>query len=131
MNKANQHEMVDDDLAFVKLAMQQANIQSDAVSLQTQTHLTKARQQAVDYRDKLAKGNVTVSSNTLRLVNVLRQPKAMLLALILLLLTLVITQQYYNQQQLENSDASLLAAELPPEAFADKGFSQWMELAAH
>lgn len=35
-------------------------------------------------------------------------------------------QQFKADNTLENSDAFLLASELPPEAFADKGFDTWL-----
>jgi hypothetical protein len=43
-----------------------------------------------------------------------------------MMLTFFATQQFSNNN-LENSDAFLLASELPPEAFADKGFDTWLE----
>lgn len=43
-----------------------------------------------------------------------------------MMLTFFATQQFSNNN-LENSDAYLLASELPPEAFADKGFDTWLE----
>lgn len=43
-----------------------------------------------------------------------------------MMLTFFVTQQFSNNN-LENSDAFLLASELPPEAFADKGFDTWLE----
>ncbi len=51
-----------------------------------------------------------------------------LLAVVILsamLLTFVATQKYYADNSLEQGDAFLLASELPPEAFADKGFDTW------
>lgn len=44
-----------------------------------------------------------------------------------MLLTFFVTQQFGFNNNLENSDAFLLASELPPEAFADKGFDTWLE----
>lgn len=43
-----------------------------------------------------------------------------------MLLTFVAAQQFKSNNNLENSDAFLLASELPPEAFADKGFDTWL-----
>ncbi|MBA3696657.1 MAG: DUF3619 family protein [Methylotenera sp.] len=43
-----------------------------------------------------------------------------------MVLTFFVSQQFSNNN-LENSDAFLLASELPPEAFADKGFDTWLE----
>jgi hypothetical protein len=43
-----------------------------------------------------------------------------------ILLTFFAAQQFNVDRNLEHSDAFLLAAELPPEAFADKGFDTWL-----
>lgn len=47
----------------------------------------------------------------------------------LVLFTFLLVQQL-DQQSLQNSDAFLLASDLPPEAFADKGFDSWIEAKA-
>ncbi len=43
-----------------------------------------------------------------------------------MLLTFFAAQKINADNNLENSDAFLLASELPPEAFADKGFDTWL-----
>ncbi len=43
-----------------------------------------------------------------------------------MLLTFIAIQKFNADNNLENSDAFLLASELPPEAFADKGFDTWV-----
>jgi hypothetical protein len=43
-----------------------------------------------------------------------------------MLLTFFAVQKLNSDHNLENSDAFLLASELPPEAFADKGFDTWL-----
>lgn len=43
-----------------------------------------------------------------------------------MLLTFFAVQKFNKDKSLENSDAFLLASELPPEAFADKGFDTWL-----
>ena len=48
----------------------------------------------------------------------------------LVVFTFVIAQQVDFYDNLENSDAFLLASELPPEAFADKGFDTWLDAKA-
>ncbi|HEY0268208.1 MAG TPA: DUF3619 family protein [Methyloradius sp.] len=49
----------------------------------------------------------------------------------LVLLTVVTFQQFsatsYEQQDMEQSDGFLLASDLPPEAYVDRGFDQWLE----
>ena len=44
-----------------------------------------------------------------------------------MLLTFFAVQQFGVNHNLENSDAFLLASDLPPEAYADKGFDAWIE----
>lgn len=43
-----------------------------------------------------------------------------------MLLTFFTVQQFEFNRNLESSDAFLLASELPPEAYADKGFDTWL-----
>ncbi|HYN53600.1 MAG TPA: DUF3619 family protein [Methylotenera sp.] len=43
-----------------------------------------------------------------------------------MLLTFFAVQEFNFNNNLENSDAFLLASDLPPEAFADKGFDTWL-----
>ena len=43
-----------------------------------------------------------------------------------MLLTFFATQQFELNSNLEDSDAFLLASDLPPEAYADKGFDTWL-----
>lgn len=123
------------DNAVVQQSLRLAKNQADNVDMFTQTKLMQAREQAVAHVASLElNGQVGQSGQSLHwyagLMPYLRQPKALLLALVLVLLTLISVQQYSHQQKIENSDALLLAADLPPEAFADKGFNQWVEFAA-
>jgi hypothetical protein len=43
-----------------------------------------------------------------------------------MLLAFYAAQQFGGNTNLENSDAFLLASDLPPEAYADKGFDTWL-----
>ena len=43
-----------------------------------------------------------------------------------MLLTFFAVQEFNFNNNLENSDAFLLASDLPPEAYADKGFDTWL-----
>ncbi|OIR04910.1 hypothetical protein GALL_130000 [mine drainage metagenome] len=47
-----------------------------------------------------------------------------------LLLAFFAAQQFGLNNNLEHSDAYLLASDLPPEAYADKGFDAWLDTAA-
>ncbi|PKO25716.1 MAG: DUF3619 domain-containing protein [Betaproteobacteria bacterium HGW-Betaproteobacteria-8] len=42
------------------------------------------------------------------------------------LMVFIVTQQLMPQPAIEQGDAFLLGAELPPEAFLDKGFDAWV-----
>ena len=42
------------------------------------------------------------------------------------LVAFIATQQLVSQPSIEHGDAFLLGAELPPEAFLDKGFDTWV-----
>lgn len=56
------------------------------------------------------------------------QHRAMSSAMVasVMVLTFFAAQQMNFDNNLENSDAFLLASDLPPEAFADKGFDTWL-----
>lgn len=122
---------IEDEVVAQALAL--AKGQAENVSMQAQSKLQQAREQAVVRLSERTQATAAMSSGhgliLSGLTPYLRQPKALLIALVLVLLTFVSVQQYSHQQQLENSDALLLAADLPPEAFADKEFNQWVELA--
>ncbi len=49
------------------------------------------------------------------------------LLLAVMILTFFAVQQFGFNHNLENSDAVLLACDLPPEAYADQGFDAWIE----
>lgn len=49
------------------------------------------------------------------------------LIFLLMLMTFFAAQQYAAERSLQASDAFLLASDLPPEAYADKGFDTWLE----
>lgn len=50
-----------------------------------------------------------------------------LLVVCVMMLTFFAIQQFSINHQIENSDAFLLASDLPPEAYADKGFTAWLD----
>lgn len=49
------------------------------------------------------------------------------LVICVMLLTFFAVQHFGINNNLENSDAFLLASDLPPEAYADKGFDAWLD----
>jgi hypothetical protein len=52
-------------------------------------------------------------------------PTAMMCGAVLL--AFVVTQQFIGHDGYEQGDAFLLASDLPPEAYLDKGFDEWLE----
>lgn len=52
-------------------------------------------------------------------------PTAMMCGAVLL--AFVVTQQFVGHDGYEQGDAFLLASDLPPEAYLDKGFDEWLE----
>jgi hypothetical protein len=44
-----------------------------------------------------------------------------------LFIAFLVTLQFNGQDMLEQGDAFLLASDLPPEAYLDKGFDTWLE----
>ena len=96
-------------------------------------HLVDARKLAVEHLS--AKQTQTIQQNGNLLMwlgsgvgQYFGHHRAMSAAMLagVMMLTFFATQQF-SKNNLENSDAFLLASELPPEAFADKGFDTWLE----
>lgn len=50
-----------------------------------------------------------------------------LLVVCVMIVTFFVIQEFNLNHQIENSDAFLLASDLPPEAYADKGFTAWLD----
>lgn len=132
MKSSARNDVPDPDIAdhaVIKQAILLAKSEAESVNMKTQIQLSQARQNAVQRMEQLS--GVGHAGHSLYwlggLSAYLRQPKMLFIALLLTLLTLSIVQQYTHQEQIQHSDALLLAADLPPEAFADKGFNQWVE----
>jgi len=99
-------------------------------------HLQHARDAAVTYLAE-KQLQLQLSHGNLKQGNVLRwfadhfsqQQRLTSAALIILvmLVTFFAVQQLAVNNNLENSDAFLLASDLPPEAYADKGFDAWLD----
>ena len=96
--------------------------------------LAQAREQAVSRLSLRQSQSVQSSGNALQWLghqmgDYIGHHRAMSTAMIagVMLLTFFAAQQFDFNNNLENSDAFLLASELPPEAFADKGFDTWVD----
>jgi len=111
------------------------NDRAQQLKPQQEQRLSAARGLAIDYlaeqQAQLASGNrVSQNGNALRWFGQhLEQHRVTSLALILavMLLTFFAVQHLSLNNNLENSDAFLLASDLPPEAYADKGFNAWLD----
>lgn len=111
------------------------NDRAQQLKPEQEQRLSAARGLAIDYlseqQAQLASGNrVSQNGNALRWFGQhLEQHRVTSLALILavMLLTFFAVQHLSLNNNLENSDAFLLASDLPPEAYADKGFNAWLD----
>lgn len=104
------------------------------LSASTLKRLSDARLQAVAHLSATQTQSVQQSGNLLMwlggsLSQYFGHHRAISAAMLagVMMLTFFATQQFGFNNNLENSDAFLLASELPPEAFADKGFDTWLE----
>lgn len=101
-----------------------------------QQHLQSARENAVNYLAQ-KQAQMQHSGDAARHGSVLRwfgshfgqqhRIASTALVILVMLLTFLAIQRYEQTNHLEDSDAFLLASELPPEAYADKGFDAWLD----
>jgi hypothetical protein len=128
-NLVNANLTSDEQVARLAANLLNENVQHlNAITLQ---RLSEARGLAVNKLE--ASQGVNQSGNVLQWMGngfgaYLEQHRIMSTAIIVvaMLLTFFAAQKFNADNNLENSDAFLLASELPPEAFADKGFDTWL-----
>jgi hypothetical protein len=121
--------ITDEQVARISANLLNENAQHlNAVTLQ---RLSEARGMAVN--QLAASQGVNQSGNMLQMFgngigNYFERHRMLSTVIIVaaMLLTFFATQRFNVNNNLENSDAFLLASELPPEAFADKGFDTWL-----
>ena len=94
--------------------------------------LTKARQRAVSVLIQRQSVRATEGAGSvLRLFNeYFSNHRAMMSTALVgsaVFVALLVTQQFSRQDNLEQGDGFLLASDLPPEAYLDKGFDVWLE----
>ena len=113
------------------------NSQADALSVEISQKLANARFQAVAVAElqlqsapKLAGSAGMFSQQMTDYFAEHRLIASSLFLISAIVVALFVNQHLAKQTQLKNSDAFLLAAELPPEAFADKGFNAWVASSA-
>jgi hypothetical protein len=128
-NLVNANLTSDEQVARLAANLLNENVQHlNAITLQ---RLSEARGLAVNKLE--ASQGVNQSGNVLQWIGngfgaYFEQHRIMSTAIIVvaMLLTFFAAQKFNADNNLENSDAFLLASELPPEAFADKGFDTWL-----
>lgn len=90
----------------------------------------KAVGQLADRKQTVAANKVDGMGHVLRLFsNYMHEHRVIMPAVMIgsaALVAFIATQQLLIQPSLEQGDAFLLGAELPPEAFLDKGFDTWV-----
>lgn len=124
------------DEVLVKAASRLLNDQAQHLNAVTLKKLDTARNQAVNQLAARQSGGINQSGNVLQWFghgSYFDQHKLVTMGVLMgvVLLAFFATQQLNKEHSpvvsyVENSDAFLLASELPPEAFADKGFDTWV-----
>ena len=113
-----------------QLAAKLLNQDAQHLNILTLQHLSDARSMAVN---ELANSQISSQSGGFLQIlghgfgSYLDQHRKLTAVIIMLAIMLTFfATRYSAESNLENSDAFLLASELPPEAFADKGFDTWL-----
>ena len=91
--------------------------------------LAAARNRAVarHAQERMAAGQSGFAQWTSRLLHHNRAAMSAALVCSAVFVAFLLTQQLSEQEMLGQGDAFLLASELPPEAYLDKGFDVWLE----
>lgn len=139
MTHEKHHNLIADEIVEQQVARHMADLLNDRVQRLTphqQERLQTAREEAVNHlAQRQAQlqhgGGVTAHGNVIRWFgsHFGQQHRIASAALVLLvmLLTFLAIQKFEQGNHIEDSDAFLLASELPPEAYADKGFDAWLD----
>jgi len=131
-NNNQKRNIASDDAQFEESAIAQlaANLikEDDLLSDTVKNRLADARQLTVNRLLSLqSQTQLATSSGVFSYVsNYFTQHRAVSAAFVIMLVTFFAVQQFGLNDNIENSDAYLLASDLPPEAFADKGFNTWI-----
>ncbi len=132
----NINNNVSDDEALVKTSASLLNQHAQHLDAVTLKKLADARNQAVSQLAARQSGGINQSGSVLQWFghgSYFEQHKVVAAALLMTatIFAFLVTQHFNQEGALmvgyqEDSDAFLLASELPPEAFADKGFDTWV-----
>lgn len=97
------------------------------LSMRTLQTLEQGRSRAVNaHANKTAGHQVHADGSLSSWLSWSAHPRAMSVGLLCAALVVGLTLSQQINQHHENSDAFLLGAELPPEAFVDRGFEPWL-----
>jgi hypothetical protein len=101
------------------------------LSMRTLKRLEDSRILAVQRHANLNGGHDINQNGTLRhWLSWSQHPRLISMGVLCAALIVGLTLTHHLSQQNENSDAFLLGAELPPEAFVDRGFEPWLNAKA-
>lgn len=101
------------------------------LSMRTLKRLEDSRSLAVQRHANLNGGHDINQNGTLRhWLSWSQHPRLISMGVLCAALIVGLTLTHHLSQQNENSDAFLLGAELPPEAFVDRGFEPWLNAKA-
>jgi hypothetical protein len=93
--------------------------------------LANARKQALLAHAQHASANTAQGHGVLRLFShYIHSPRALMSTALVasaVFVAFILTQHLTGEDNAEQGDAFLLASELPPEAYLDKGFDTWLE----
>lgn len=128
-NRQRHESSIDDDL--VALAAQLAKTNAQHLNFKLQTRLAEGRRLAVSRAGALQNGEIGPTSVLTWFAHVPTQVRMIGAIFAFVIASLFLMQQINSNNNLEMSDAYLLASELPPEAFADKGFNTWLASASN
>lgn len=101
------------------------------LSMRTLKRLEDSRMLAVQRHANQSAGYDVNQNGTLRhWLSWTEHPRLISMGVLCAALVVGLTMTHHLSQQNENSDAFLLGAELPPEAFVDRGFEPWLNAKA-
>lgn len=129
INRQIDEHLSDDD--FVEMAAQLAKADAQYLNFKIQTRLAEGRRSAVSRAAALQDGTIMPTSVITWFSHVPTQVRMIGAIFAIVIASLFVMQQINSNNNLEMSDAYLLASELPPEAFADKGFNTWLASAGN
>lgn len=129
---ANERSLTEEQIAHeICVALEERSRHLTATQVK---RLSQARERAVQKLSSQSSTSVQSNGGVLhwlghQMSDYFGHHRAMSSAMIagVMMLTFFAAQQFDFNNNLENSDAFLLASELPPEAFADKGFDTWVD----